>query len=262
MTSLTKLKTIMSRLRAPDDGCPWDLRQTMATIVPHTIEEAYEVADAVETQEHTKLPDELGDLLFQVVFLSRLGEEAGTFTLEEVIHNIEDKLVRRHPHVFASNAGARSDVEVAGHWETLKSNERREAGASSELDDVPIGLPALSRAAKLQKRAARTGFDWPQVEGALEKVAEEHGELLSAIKQQDHAGVAEELGDLMFSVVNVARHLGNDPEQVLRDTNRRFERRFRAVEAQARDTGRKLDELTLDEMELLWQAAKKAERNL
>ena len=246
---IERLVGIMARLRAPD-GCEWDRAQTFATIAPYTIEEAYEVADAIARSDMDDLKDELGDLLLQVVFHSRIAEEAGAFALPDVIAAISDKMERRHPHIFG-------DAPNGGHhlWEEVKAAERaaKGAGGAGTLDGVALGLPALLRAEKLQKRAARVGFDWPDASGARAKIDEELVEAEAASPEE----LEEEIGDLLFSVVNWARHRGVDPEAALRTANAKFERRFRAMEAAAGDG---LAALSLDEMEVLWDAAKVNDR--
>jgi MazG family protein len=257
--AIQRLLGVMARLRDPDGGCPWDLEQDFQTIAPYTIEEAYEVADAIARGDMVHLEDELGDLLLQVVYHARMAEEAGLFDFERVAAAIADKMVRRHPHVFgdASVDGARAQSLA---WEATKAEERRhKAGPERHglLDDVPLALPALMRAAKLQRRAARVGFDWPEATQVLDKVEEEIGELRAELGEApDDARVAGEIGDLLFALVNLARHLEVDPEAALRATNAKFERRFRAIEQAFAAHGRSLDEATLDEMETLWQQAK------
>ena len=245
---IDRLTTIMARLRDPDTGCDWDVAQDFATIAPYTIEEAYEVADAIARGDMADLKDELGDLLLQVVFHSRMAEEAGLFALPDVVAAISDKMERRHPHVFGDAAGGH-----AQHWERLKADEREAKGDSGALDGVAIGLPALLRAEKLQKRAARTGFDWPDVDGPRAKVIEEIAEIDAASPAERE----EEIGDLLFAVVNWARHLGVDAEAALRAANAKFERRFKAMEAEAGDAFAGLD---LDAKEELWLSAKRTER--
>jgi ATP diphosphatase len=245
-TGIDRLVAIMERLRDPERGCEWDVAQTFATIAPYTIEEAYEVADAIERGDIAELKDELGDLLLQVVFHSRIAEEAGQFTLADVVTSISDKMERRHPHIFG-------DVAEGGHhlWEVIKAEERGAKGASSALDGVAIGLPALLRAEKLQKRAARTGFDWPDAADAREKILEELAEVDTA---ESEAHRAEEVGDLLFAVVNYARKLGIEPEAALRAGNRKFERRFKAMEERAGEAFLGLD---LEAKEALWQEVKR-----
>lgn len=241
--SLDRLVAIMERLRDPVTGCEWDSVQTFASIAPYTIEEAYEVADAIERNDMADLADELGDLQLQVVFHAQMASEAGHFTLDDVTARICDKLERRHPHIFG-------DAEHGGHhlWEQIKAEERAAKPDSSALAGVALALPALERAAKLQKRAARTGFDWPDASGPRAKILEELDEVAEAEPDEQ----AEELGDLLFAVVNLARHLKIDPEDALRKANRKFERRFRAIE-----TAPGFADLDLDQMEALWQAAKR-----
>ena len=246
---IDRLVAIMARLRDPERGCEWDIVQTFATIAPYTIEEAYEVADAIERADMADLKDELGDLLLQVVFHARMAEEAGDFALQDVIDSISDKMERRHPHIFG-------DMPEGGHhlWEQIKAAERGAKGAESALDGVAIGLPALLRAEKLQKRAARTGFDWPDANGPRAKIDEEIAEVEAATTP---AEIEEEVGDLLFAVVNWARKLGIDPEAALRAANGKFERRFKAMEA----ADERFAERSLDEQEALWQRTKVAERS-
>lgn len=252
--SLAALAAIMARLRDPQTGCPWDLQQDFRSIAPYTIEEAYEVADACERGDMAALCDELGDLLLQVVFHSRMAEEAGHFTLDDVTGAICAKMVRRHPHVFGSGEtgdAAADTPAVRRGWEAIKADERAEAGHASALDGVALALPALSRAEKLQKRAARTGFDWPDPSGARAKIDEELAEVAEA---RDAAHRHEEIGDLLFAMVNWARHLDVDPEAALRDANAKFDKRFRAMEE---DAGPVFEQLTLEDKESLWQRAKR-----
>ena len=242
--ALERLVAIMARLRDPVSGCEWDSVQTFATIAPYTIEEAYEVADAIARDNMVDLRDELGDLALQVVFHARIAEEARLFDLSDVLNGIADKLERRHPHIFG-------DAAAGGHhlWETIKAEERKAHADQSALAGVALALPALERAAKLQKRAARTGFDWPDIEGPKAKIHEELDEIASAPPET----VEEEVGDLLFAVVNFARHLKVDPEEALRKANRKFEKRFRTIEQAPDFIG-----LTLDEMEALWVEAKRS----
>lgn len=247
---IERLVAIMARLRDPEHGCEWDLAQTFATIAPYTIEEAYEVADAIERSDMVALRDELGDLLLQVAFHSRMAEQAGHFSLQDVIDGITQKMIRRHPHVFGDGL-ARED----GHaqWEAIKAAERAEKEPDpSALAGVAIALPALLRAEKLQKRAARTGFDWPDSDGAIAKIVEELDEVQGATTQAERE---EEVGDLLFAVVNLARHLKVDPEVALRAGNAKFDRRFRIMETLA---GEAFTALPLTEKEALWQQAKRA----
>ena len=247
--AIEQLAAIMARLRDPDTGCPWDVEQDFTSIAPYTIEEAHEVADAIARGDMDDLKGELGDLQLQVVFHARMAEEAGHFALVDVITGISDKMVRRHPHVFGDTA--RSDgVAAQTGWEAIKAQERAGRRETGALAGVALGLPALLRAEKLQKRAARTGFDWPDSDGPRAKVTEELAELESA---RDDANRVEEFGDLLFALVNWGRHLGIDAEAALRAANTKFERRFAAMEAEA---GERFTGLSLDEKEALWQAAK------
>jgi len=246
----TRLLSIMATLRDPERGCEWDRAQNFETIVPHTIEEAYEVADAVARGEIGEIRDELGDLLFQVVFQSRIAEEAGHFDIEAVARSISDKLVDRHPHIFAGEKAVEQSQE--DRWEALKQQERLSRGATSTLDGIAQALPALLRAEKLQKRAVRDGFDWPDTSGAKAKIREEIEELEEA--SSDH--IMEEAGDLLFAVVNLVRKLGVAPEEALRAANAKFERRYRAMEAM---NGGSIAGLSLDAQEELWQAVKRSE---
>jgi nucleoside triphosphate diphosphatase len=242
--SLERLVEIMRRLRDPATGCEWDREQTFATIAPYTIEEAYEVADAIARDDMDALADELGDLQLQVVFHSQIAEEAGAFSLDDVIGRICDKLERRHPHIFG-------DAAHSPGWEELKAAERKESTDDSALAGVALALPALERAAKLQRRAARIGFDWPDSSGPRAKIDEELAELEA---ETEHHRMLEELGDLLFAVVNLARHLNIEPETALREANRKFEQRFRAIEKAPGFAA-----MSLDEKEALWIAAKKAQ---
>lgn len=256
MDEMTRLLDIMARLRDPVAGCPWDKEQNFRTIAPYTIEEAYEVAEACEAGDPAALKDELGDLLFQTVFHARMAEEAGLFRFADVAKAISDKMIRRHPHVFG-------DVKVDGAaaqtvaWEETKAKERAAGGAASVLDGVGVALPALTRAEKLQKRAARVGFDWQDAAPVFAKIDEELDELRDEIEgKAKQARIEDEFGDLLFAVVNLARHLRIDPEQALRGASRKFEHRFRAMEA----TAAPLEGKSLDELEAAWQSVKAAER--
>ncbi|MGY4535497.1 ATP diphosphatase [Pseudomonas sp. TE3786] len=273
MYQLADLLHLMARLRDPQYGCPWDLQQNYATIVPHTIEEAYEVADAIERADFEHLPGELGDLLFQVVYYSQLAREEGRFEFATVIDAITRKLVRRHPHVFpdgdlygAPDMARLSEAAVKQRWEEIKAEERAEKAAAPEqlslLDDVPNTLPSLSRAAKLQKRAAQVGFDWPEALPVVDKVREELDEVLEAMSANDQEAMAEEIGDLLFVVVNLARHLKADPETALRAANAKFERRFRFIEQVLREQGRDIQACSLEELDSIWGQAKHAERQV
>ena len=255
--SIDRLLSVMVRLRDPQTGCPWDREQTWVTIAPHTIEEAYELADAVQHGDAAQVRDELGDVLFQVVFQSRIAEEQGLFDFTAVANAISDKLERRHPHVFGA-AQITSVLEQSAAWEAHKAVERRDRGQGDRvLDGVTPGLPALTRAAKLGKRAARVGFDWPNPGGVLAKVEEEVVEMREAVISGDTAHVREELGDLLFSVVQAARHLGVDPEAALREANAKFERRFRDMETQLEAQGRSVLDATPAALEALWAQAKR-----
>ena len=241
--TVERLVAIMARLRDPERGCDWDVAQTWATIAPYTIEEAYEVADAIARDDAADLKDELGDLLLQVVFHSRIAEEAGAFTLDDVVASISEKMERRHPHIFG-------DAAQSPGWEELKAAERSGKSDASALAGVAAGLPALMRAVKLQKRAARVGFDWPDADGSRAKLHEEIKEVDAATGDE----IEDEIGDLLFAAVNWARHLGVDPETALRRGNAKFERRFRAMEAIAGET---FPALSLDAKEALWQRVKR-----
>ena len=261
--ALTALLQLMAKLRDPDTGCPWDLKQSFATIAPYTIEEAYEVADAIECGDPAKLRDELGDLLFQVVFHAQMAQERGWFDFAQVASSIHDKLVRRHPHVFGGERVS-DEKALSRNWEEHKARERAASGNEvGVLADVPRGLPALIRAAKLGKRAGRVGFDWPDAHGVRDKVLEELREVDAAIASSDShnaPAVVEEMGDLLFALANWGRHLHFDAEEALRAANSKFERRFSAMESIARGRDMSLDGLTPEAWEALWQEAKKAER--
>lgn len=271
MYQLDDLLHLMARLRDPRHGCPWDLKQSYATIVPYTLEEAYEVADAIERGDFEHLPGELGDLLFQVVYYSQLAREEGRFEFAQVVDGITAKLIRRHPHVFpdgdlygAPDAAKLEEAAVKQRWEELKAEERARKAAAPEqlslLDDVPGALPALSRAVKLQKRAAQVGFDWPEALPVVDKLREELDEVLEAMSENDAEAIAEEIGDLLFVVTNLARHLKVDPEGALRAANGKFERRFRYIEQALREAGRPIENCSLDELDALWGEAKKLEK--
>ncbi|PSL15543.1 ATP diphosphatase [Marinobacterium halophilum] len=260
--TLDDLIRLMDALRDPETGCPWDLQQTFASIVPHTLEEAYEVADCIEREDWEHLRDELGDLLFQVVFYARLADEQKGFDLHVIIDQLVAKLIRRHPHVFPEGTldrcggDAVAVAQVNSNWEAIKQQERDAKARGGILDDVPLNLPGLSRAAKLQRRAARVGFDWPDVGGVLDKIEEEIGELRQALAQGDDDNAREEIGDLLFAQVNLARHLDIDPEQALRNTNAKFERRFGHVEAQVRANEQDWEQLSLEQLDIWWDEAK------
>ncbi len=251
---LDRLLGIMARLRDPERGCEWDTAQTFATIAPYTIEEAYEVADAIERHDMADLRGELGDLLFQVVFHSRMAEELGHFTFDDVAKDISDKMEARHPHIFGNEGGVMED----SRWEDLKAAEREAGGSTSAMDGVANALPALLRSYKLQKRATRAGFDWPDTAGPIEKLREELGELDEAESDDERL---LEAGDVLFVAVNIVRRYGVDPEQALRASNAKFERRFRDMESLTQSEGREFATLTLDEQEDVWQQVKAAERS-
>jgi MazG family protein len=255
---ISELLVIMDRLRDPVGGCPWDLEQDFRSIAPYTLEEAYEVVDAIETDDAGALRDELGDLLFQVVFHARLASEAGWFGFSDVVEGIVGKMLRRHPHVFADAVVADAGAQTLA-WEAHKRRERGET--ESVLAGVPLALPALTRAGKLQQKAARVGFDWPAIDGVFDKVSEELAELRAETARQGAGqAVFEEAGDLLFAVVNLLRHAGIDPEAALRAGNRKFERRFRHVEASCRAQGQDIGTAELETLERHWQRAKAAER--
>lgn len=259
-----ELIDIMAQLRTPNTGCPWDVEQTFETIYPYTIEEAYEVADAIERQSMPDLKEELGDLLFQVMFHSQMAAEAGHFTVEHVVQSICEKMNRRHPHVFSGGDDRTSDEQTIA-WDALKAKERAaKAGDDnppSALDGVAMALPALQRAEKLQKRAGRVGFDWPSADDVFEKLDEELAEVKDAIAEGDQEHLEEEIGDLLFVAANLARKLSIDPEHALRKGNAKFERRFKAMEALAKQNDQDFDALDINAQEALWQAVKQAEKS-
>ena len=255
--SIDDLLELMARLRDPEGGCPWDRRQSFATVAPYTLEEAYEVADAIDKGDLDALRQELGDLLFQVVFHAQMAKEQGAFDFHDVAAAIVEKMVRRHPHVFGQ-AEYRDEGELKAAWEAQKARERAAAEAHSVLDGVALALPALVRADKLQKRAARVGFDWPDANGALAKVEEELGEVRQAMAEGDARALEDEVGDLLFAAVNVARLLGIDAEQALRRANAKFEKRFRRMEADLTEAGQAMEALDLDALEEAWRRAKEA----
>ncbi|MCK7544446.1 nucleoside triphosphate pyrophosphohydrolase [Marinobacter bryozoorum] len=274
------LKTLMARLRDPETGCPWDTKQTFRTIVPHTLEEAHEVADTIEREDYRHLKEELGDLLFQVIFYAQMGQEQDLFGFDDVVDTLVRKLLRRHPHVFPEGTlESRVDPEnrptdewIAASWERIKAEERAEKGEnanrepSSRLEDIPASLPALTRADKLQRRAARYGFDWPDIGPVFDKLEEEIGELREAWEnaQEDPAArddVEDELGDLMFVCVNLARFMKVNPDQALRRTNRKFEARFRAIEQVLAEQGRVMEDESLENLDAIWNSVKGVERS-
>lgn len=264
--AIAKLVQLMAHLRDPVHGCAWDRKQTLQSLTRHTLEEVYEVIDAIEQQSPEKIRDELGDLLFQVVFYARIAEEQGSFTLQDVATSIVSKLLHRHPHIFPDGTlesfGQPSELtaeQVERNWEVIKNAEREAASANrdvSVMDDIARALPALEQAAKLQKRAASVGFDWPGVEGVIAKLDEETRELKSAISSGDQAQQQAELGDLLFTCVNLARHLQIDPDTCLREASKKFETRFRQVEKSAKNENRQLPDCSLQELEQWWQRAK------
>ncbi len=257
---IEKLLQVMAALRAPEGGCPWDIEQDFSTIAPYTIEEAYEVADAIERGELGELRDELGDLLFQVAFHARMAEEQGAFDFHDVVAAIVEKMVRRHPHVFADEEVADAEAQTRA-WEAQKARERKEKGEHSGLlDGVTLGLPALTRAEKLQKRAARAGFDWPEIAPVFDKIHEEIDEVRAELNGDDHEALQGEIGDLLFACVNLARHAGVDPEKALRSTNSKFVRRFGYVEQALDAEGSSVEEAGLERMDALWDEAKKEEK--
>ncbi|WP_201860102.1 nucleoside triphosphate pyrophosphohydrolase [Microvirga soli] len=271
-TDITRLLEIMAALRTPGTGCPWDLEQDFASITPYTLEEAYEVVDAIERGDLADLRDELGDLLLQVVFHARMAEEQGAFAFGDVVEAITRKLIRRHPHVFGSTTDL-SPAEVKSLWDSIKAEEKAERkaerarmGLSPEaheagfLGGIPTALPALTRAQKLTSKAAKVGFDWPDASQVIHKIHEELDEVKEAASSKDRDRIEDEIGDLLFSVTNLARHFAIEPERALRRTNAKFERRFRAVEQGLGKQDRSLDDATLEEMERLWVEAKMAER--
>lgn len=257
---ISRLLAIMKRLRDPETGCPWDIEQNYSSIAPYTIEEAYEVADAIERGDMGDLEGELGDLLLQVVFHAQIGAESEDFTFETVTKNISDKMIARHPHVFGDESRDKSAQQQTVDWEKIKAAERSGKAQAGALDGVAVGLPALLRAIKLQKRAARVGFDWPDISQVLDKVVEETQELAEAHSEFTQAEVEEEFGDLLFVMANVARHMQVDPEAALRAANAKFTRRFGGVEAKLAAMGKSPQESDLAEMDGLWDAVKRDEK--
>lgn len=263
---ISRLLDIMAALRTPKTGCPWDLEQTFATIAPYTIEEAYEVADAIAHDDLDDLKEELGDLLLQVVFHARMAEEQGAFAFGDVVEAISAKMIRRHPHVFGDKAGTLTPEEVKGAWERIKQEEKAERAARKRIAEEPGllasvkgGQPALKRALDLQRKASTVGFDWNDPRAVLAKIREEADEIEAALDDGDNAHIAAETGDLLFAVVNLARHAGADPEMALRAANTKFERRFAHIERALAARGRTLTEATLAEMDALWNEAKASE---
>jgi len=262
MGGMARLLEIMARLRDPATGCPWDIEQSFATIAPYTIEEAHEVADAIERQAWNELPGELGDLLFQAVFHAQMAKDAGMFDFETVVKAVSDKMVARHPHVFGTESRDKSAEQQTRDWEKIKAAERgaQAAGAARVLDGVAMGLPALTRAVKLQNRAARVGFDWPSTDEVLAKMAEEMAELVEARESLGAAEVLEEMGDLLFVMANLCRHMKIDPEAALRGANAKFTRRFQRIEDWLAAAGKTPAESDLAEMDALWNRAKAEEK--
>ena len=266
MSEIDRLLDIMAKLRAPQNGCPWDLEQTFSTIAPHTIEEAYEVVQAIADDDMAALADELGDLLFQVVFYAQMADEIGAFNFDKIVRGISDKMLRRHPHVFG-DADIKSAAAQTRSWEALKAEERASKARQNDapistLDGVARALPALARAVKLQRRAARVGFDWPDLRPVIAKMREELDELEAELDADGAPPerLAEEVGDVLFVCANIARHAGVDAEVALRSTNEKFERRFRRIEALLAESGKTPEESTLEEMDRLWDQAKAEER--
>ncbi|URL02000.1 nucleoside triphosphate pyrophosphohydrolase [Avibacterium sp. 20-126] len=258
--SIQDFVQLIAKLRDPNGGCPWDLEQTYQTMIPHLLEESYEVVEAIEQQNTDNLREELGDLLLQVVFFSQLAKEDNLFTFDEVINEVAEKILRRHPHVFGE-AKAHNEQEALRHWNTIKAQENKNKAYQSILDNVPQSFPALMRAEKLQKRCAKVGFDWDNIQPVMAKVQEELQEVQTELArpQQEQAKIEEEIGDLLFAVVNLSRHLHCSPEEALRKANQKFERRFRQVETRVKQQGKSLQSSTLTELDLLWDDVKKQE---
>ena len=253
---------IVRRLRDPDQGCPWDVGQTFQSIVPHTIEEAYELADAIESNDFDQIREEAGDVLFQVLFYAQMADEKQHFNFADVVDGLSEKLIRRHPHVFSRNSTAQQETPIAVYdvsdsWEKIKRTERQRKQQSGILDDIPVSLPALTRAQKIQKRASRVGFDWADVAGVFEKLEEEICELKEALVEGEKAAIESELGDVLFCVVNLARHLDFDAETAMRGATRKFEGRFRLMEEQAIASGSRLEDESVSTLEARWQTAKR-----
>lgn len=256
---LARLLQIMARLRDPKTGCPWDIEQDFASIARYTIEEAHEVADAIDRADWADLEGELGDLLLQSVYHAQIGAEAGHFTFDSIAQRISDKMIARHPHVFGDESRDKSAADQTRDWERIKAAERAGRAERGTLDGIALALPALVRAVKLQDRAARVGFDWPSTSEVLDKIVEEAGELVEAQQADDADLIAEEFGDLLFVIANLARHLGIDPEAALRSANAKFTRRFQAVEAELKANSKRPEDSTLAEMDAIWDAVKRAE---
>ncbi|WP_120501616.1 nucleoside triphosphate pyrophosphohydrolase [Roseovarius sp. EL26] len=257
---MPRLLEIMRRLRDPETGCPWDVEQDFSTIAPYTIEEAYEVADAIERSAWAELKSELGDLLLQAVFHAQIAQDQDLFTFDDIVNSVSNKMVARHPHVFGDESRDKSAEQQTRDWETIKATERAGQAQTGVLDGVAVGLPALMRAVKLQKRAARVGFDWPEIDQVLDKITEEVSEIKDAVAHSTQDHVEEEFGDLLFVIANLARHMQIDPETALRRANAKFTRRFERIEALLALEGRSPQESNLDEMDSLWDQAKAEEK--
>ena len=266
IAKIDELLTLMANLRAPEGGCPWDLKQTHESLVPYLVEESYEVVDAIESKDLNHLKEELGDLLFQVVFHSQLADEQGAFNFDDVVAGITAKMLRRHPHVFPDGSLASfgddvqlSDTEIALQWQQIKQQEnaaKRQLVKTGLLDNIPAKMPPMQRAVKLQKQAAKVGFDWPDVKPVFAKIREELDELEEALDEQNDAHIQEELGDLLFVMANLARHVKQDPEQAVSLTNQKFCRRFARIENLLQEQGKKLDDCGLEELDKYWDQAK------
>jgi nucleoside triphosphate diphosphatase len=262
--TIADLQTLMARLRDPQDGCPWDLKQTFESVAPHTLEEVYELVDAIEQGDTAQIRQELGDVLFQLIFYSQLGKECGDFDFDDVVHEIATKLLRRHPHVFPEGSlesrrdgQAPDDERIKARWEEIKQQERAEKSQHSLMDDIPTALPASTRAVKLQKRARQLGFDWDNIHAVFDALRGELAELEVELEAGDNAAIADEMGDVLFSAINLCRHLKLDPETVLRAAGGKFERRFRYVEQRAREEGIAATEGQNPQLDMFWTEAKR-----